>query len=267
MTGGSAGASACADRAWLVGSQYKTDANLAARQSIYAYQRPRQDIARLVLDLAGLDGGELILDVGCGNGAYLAELARRGYAGPVLGLDLSPGMLSAARDRAPGAGLVVADATAIPLPDDVASAALAPHMLYHVPDPAAAVRELRRVTRPSGRAVVVLNGNDHLRELRDVIEGTLPEVAPTVAYVHERLTLEAGERLLAGHFGTITRHDFTAELVLPDPGPVADYIRSTRIAGHLTDSEDLVTTVINRLATGPDGNFHISTHSGCLVCS
>jgi ubiquinone/menaquinone biosynthesis C-methylase UbiE len=277
------------DRPWLTGSQYKTDANLAARQSIYAYQRPKHDIARQVIDLAGLDGNEPILDVGCGNGAYLAELARRGHAGPVLGLDLSSGMLKAARDRIaaatqpaaehpasdrpsahdrpPRPGLVAADATAIPLPDDVVTVALAPHMLYHVHDAAAAVRELRRITRPGGRVLVVLNGENHLRELRDVVDETMAEAAPSLASAHERLTLEAGERLMAEHFGSITRHDFTAELVVPDPGPVADYVQSTRIAEHLPESDDLVTAVITRLGTAPDGSFHITTHSGCLICS
>ena len=255
------------DRPWLVGSQYKTDANLAARQSIYVYQRPRHDITRLVIDLAGLDGGELVADVGCGNGAYLAELAGRGHAGPVLGLDLSPGMLRAAHDRAPGAGLTVADAATLPLPGGVLDVALAMHMLYHVPEPAAAVRELRRVTRPGGRVLVVLNGDDHLRELRDAVGEWLPEAGAHLASQHERLTLEAGERLLAGHFGSVTRHDFTAELVVPDPDPVVGYVLSTRVAQHVPEPENLAAAVLDRLSTGPDGSYHISTHSGCLVCS
>lgn len=68
------------DRSCLQDIQYRTDANLAARQSIYAYQRPRLDLPPLVLDLAALRGGETVADVGCGNGAYLAELAQSGHA-------------------------------------------------------------------------------------------------------------------------------------------------------------------------------------------
>jgi SAM-dependent methyltransferase len=254
------------DRPWLVGTQYKTDANLAARQSIYVYQRPRHDITRLVIDLAGLAGGELIADVGCGNGAYLAELAGRGHAGPVLGLDLSPGMLRAARGRAPEAGLAVADAAALPLADEAVDVALAMHMLYHVPEPAAAVRELRRVTRPGGRVLVALNGEDHLRELRDLVDEALSQAGLDLAGQHERLTLDAGERLLAGQFGSVTRRDFTAELVVPAPAPLASYVLSTRVVQHAPEPEDLVAAMLDRLSTGPDGNFHISTHSGCLVC-
>jgi len=63
------------DRSWLRDVQYRTDTNLAARQSIYAYQHPQLDLPAVVLGLAGLHGSETVADVGCGNGAYLAELA------------------------------------------------------------------------------------------------------------------------------------------------------------------------------------------------
>ena len=85
-----------AERAYLRDVQYKTDVNLAARQSIYAYQQPPIDLPARVIDLAAPAAGATVVDVGCGNGAYLAELARRGSVGRVLGLDLSPGMLAAA---------------------------------------------------------------------------------------------------------------------------------------------------------------------------
>ncbi len=46
-----------ADRSFLRGSQYKTDANLAARQSVYRYQYPYLDLPARVLDLAAPRGG------------------------------------------------------------------------------------------------------------------------------------------------------------------------------------------------------------------
>ena len=153
MTDPGHAASVWTDRSFLRDVQYKTDVNLAARQSIYAYQEPPIDLARGILSLAGLSGHEVVADIGCGNGLYLAELARREHAGPVVGGDLSPGMLHAARGRAPEAGLVVADATALPFRDAAADVTLAMHMLYHVPAPKGAVRELRRITRPACRVI------------------------------------------------------------------------------------------------------------------
>lgn len=102
-----------ADRDFLRDVQYRTDANLAARQSIYACQHPRIDLPARILDVAAPAGGETVADIGCGNGAYLAELARRGFAGRVIGADLSAGILTAARGRAAPAALLAADAGAL----------------------------------------------------------------------------------------------------------------------------------------------------------
>ncbi|HTX29556.1 MAG TPA: class I SAM-dependent methyltransferase [Streptosporangiaceae bacterium] len=86
------------DRSFLRDVQYRTDANLAARQSIYAYQQPPVNLAGQVLDVAlpaGRGGIGVVADVRCGNGVYLAELARRERARHLIGVDMSPGMLRA----------------------------------------------------------------------------------------------------------------------------------------------------------------------------
>ncbi len=61
------------DPGFLRGEQYRNDANLRARQSIYAFQRPRVDLPRAVVDLARLRSEDVVLDVGCGNGAYFSR--------------------------------------------------------------------------------------------------------------------------------------------------------------------------------------------------
>jgi len=254
-------------RSCLQDVQYRTDANLAARQSIYACQRPRLDLPSRVLGLAALRGDETVADVGCGNGAYLAELARRRHAGPVLGVDLSAGMLQAARGRAPGASLVAGDAAALPLRDNASGLTLAMHMLYHVPEPLAAVRELRRITHPAGQVLVVLNGEDHLRELRDLITAALRDLTNAEPPLRERLRLDDGEDLLASEFTSITRHDFTGELLIPGPQPVEDYVRSMVITQDLPDPGAFATAVGQLVPTGDQGVFRVRTHSGCLVCS
>jgi SAM-dependent methyltransferase len=255
------------DRSWLRDVQYRTDANLATRQSIYAYQHPRLDLPALVVGLAGLRGGETVADVGCGNGAYLAELARRGHTGPALGVDLSAGMLRAARRRAPGARLAVADAAALPLCDDAADLTLVMHMLYHVPEPSAAVRELRRITRPGGQVLVLLNGEDHQRELRALIITALREFTNGEPSRPERLRLDEGEELLAREFTSVIRHDFASELVIPGPQPVEDYVRSMGVTQNLPEPEAFIAAVGCLVSRGYQGTFRIRTHCGCLVCS
>ena len=251
-------------RTYLTRVQYRTDVNLAARQAIYAYQQPRIDLAKTVLDLAGVSGAEAIADIGCGNGAYLAELARRDYAGRVVGVDLSAGMLSAASGRAPDAALLVGDAAALPMADDAVDVAMAMHMLYHVPDRLAAVQELRRITKNGGRALVVLNGADHLAELRDLILAATRDIGLSARDTWaEEYLLDYGAALLASVFGSVERHDIAAGLVVPDRAPVLDYIRSVFVAQALPDPEQLVNAAAKRL---PAGEWRIKTHSGLLIC-
>ncbi len=256
-------------KAYLTSVQYRTDVNLAARQSIYAFQEPRIDLVSAVLGLAGLTGAETVIDVGCGNGIYLAGLARREHRGPVIGVDLSPGMLAAARRGAPSAGLAVGDAAALPVADRTADVTLAPHMLYHVPDPVAAAAEFRRITRPGGQLLVVLNGNDHLTELRQLITSTAAACGYQAEAVYDSfsvMTLDDGAELLARVFASVRRHDFTGELRVPGAEPVASYVASMRNIHAVPDPAAFVAAVAKRVPFGPDGVFRVRTHSGLLIC-
>jgi ubiquinone/menaquinone biosynthesis C-methylase UbiE len=260
------------DHGYLTRVQYRDDTNLMARQSIYVYQQPRIDLMGTVLDLAGFGGHETVVDVGCGNGRYLAALARRGHAGRLLGADLSPGMVAIARLAAPPAAVAVADAALLPLADGVADVILAPHMLYHVPDRAAAVAEFRRVTRPGGQVLVVLNGSNHLAEFGEVTAETvaalgLPDPGFRVEYgTYLSMTLDDGQRLLAEVFDTVERHDFIARLVLPSAEPAARYIGSMRATQAMPDPAAFTAAAVARIPFGPDGSFVVTTHCGLLVC-
>jgi len=253
------------DPGTLTGGQYRTDANLAARQSVYAFQRPRIDLPVAVLSLARLDGTETVADIGCGNGAYLAELSRRGHHGPAVGVDLSAGMLNAARRAVAGARVLRGDAARLPLADGCAGVTLAPHMLYHVSDPLSAIAELRRVTKAGGRSLVVLNGADHLREMKD-LAATQIGSAPARDWA-EPLQLDEGLEMLRSVFGSVERHDFTAELALTDREPVAAYIRSMTPVQQLADPGAAVAKAVRAIRFGRDGGIRVRTHCGCLIAS
>jgi SAM-dependent methyltransferase len=99
----------------------------------------------------GLD----VVDVGCGPGTITAGLAEAVAPGRVWGFDRDSEAVAEARRRVPGATFAVADAHALPLPDDAVDAGWAHALLEHVPDPVAVLSELRRVVRPGGVVVAV----------------------------------------------------------------------------------------------------------------
>jgi demethylmenaquinone methyltransferase / 2-methoxy-6-polyprenyl-1,4-benzoquinol methylase len=94
------------------------------------------------------DGGT-VLDVATGTGLVAARLLERGFR--VTGLDQSPDMLAAARERFGGrVELVEASATALPFDDASFDHLTFTYLLRYVDDPAATLRELARVVRPGG---------------------------------------------------------------------------------------------------------------------
>ncbi len=109
------------------------------------------------ISAAGIPRGGVVIDVGCGTGRALPPLrAAVGQAGAVIALDVTPEMLDAARpaSEAARAALVLADARFLPFADASADAVFAAGLVNHLPDPAAGLRELARVTRPGGLLVL-----------------------------------------------------------------------------------------------------------------
>ncbi|MEV4629948.1 class I SAM-dependent methyltransferase [Micromonospora sp. NPDC049523] len=106
---------------------------------------------------ADLLTGGVVVDIGCGTGRALPAL--RDAVGPygiVIGLDLTPQMLTAARGHArrAAAELILGDARNLPFADASVDAVFAAGLLTHLPDPEAGLRELARITRPGGRLVL-----------------------------------------------------------------------------------------------------------------
>lgn len=110
-----------------------------------------------VLDLLGNVAGRRILDAGCGSGPLLADLKERGAS--VAGFDASPAMIRLARERLGNeAELQVADLTQpLPYDDEAFDDALAVLVLHYLEDWSRPLAELRRMLKPGGRLVVVVN--------------------------------------------------------------------------------------------------------------
>jgi SAM-dependent methyltransferase len=113
-------------------------------------------------DFAGVVGvGEgPALDVGCGPGALLAELAGRVGAAQVAGVDPSPPFVAAARARVPGADVRSATGEALPFQDASFTAALSQLVIAFVKDADRVAAEMRRVVRPGGVVAFAMFAHD-----------------------------------------------------------------------------------------------------------
>lgn len=97
-----------------------------------------------------------VADIGCGTG-NVAELAAP-FVKRVIAADFSPAMLAAARKRLAGVEnveFVVGELPDLAIPDASADVVFCVLVLHHLADPAQSIRELARITRASGRVVIV----------------------------------------------------------------------------------------------------------------
>ncbi len=251
-------------------TQYATDRNLRARQRLWERQEPGFDVVAWTLDLVGVMPGFRVLDVGCGNGRYLA--APRSLGAEAVGCDLSVGMLK----TAPTDSVVTADAVALPFPAGRFDVVLAPHMLYHVAYRRAAAREFRRVLARGGRCVAVANGAGHLGSLRSVVQDAAAPFQPEWRWTDrlgEPFSLENGAEQLSVAFDDVqcVRPSEPGRAVVADPEVIADYVASVGdiYRRELVRSWDrLVEDVRTRAAEviDRDGAFGVEGDVGAFVC-
>ena len=117
-------------------------------------ERFKEDAAGFVIavDELAITPGETVLDLGCGAGRALADLAAAvGTSGTVIGLDVTAEMLAAARRESSEAALVLALAEWLPLGDSTCDVILAAGLLSHLDDPLLGLVEIGRVARPGAR--------------------------------------------------------------------------------------------------------------------
>jgi SAM-dependent methyltransferase len=126
------------------------DANIGGYDSAFG-SVARQTVVPM-LDAARVTRGMRVLDICCGPGMLAAGTLERDAE--AVGLDFSAQAVELARRLVPKGRFQQGDAQALPFPAGSFDAVLCGYGVMHLPEPAAALREMLRVLRPGGRAVL-----------------------------------------------------------------------------------------------------------------
>jgi SAM-dependent methyltransferase len=254
------------DRQVLTTEAYADNSRLAARLSIYDWQRPRLDLVGLALSRLGATTGP-VLDVGWGVGNYTGRLRAERPGLRVVPVDLAAGMLPE----------VVGEVDRLPFASGSAGAALAMHMLYYATDPRDALAELRRVLRPGGRLVVSTNAADDKREMGDLWRASLRDLGladqPAYPYQDRRFSLDVAIDLIGQVFGAYDVHHHRSEIAVPDPDVVLAYVDSTKDTARLLPAgltwSHYLTAAGRRIRAEIDrvGTFRLTGHVGILTAT
>ena len=217
------------DQVYLTQNQYRDSSNLDARVALHRRfsTNPRGWFPWVFDTLEKLPSPARVLELGCGPGLLWSTNVERIPPEWVITLsDLSDGMLQAAWRNLVVTGRAYKyeniDAQSIPHPDETFDIVIANHMLYHVPDRALALREIRRVLKPGGHFLASTIGATHMSEMDEWIK----MVDPTHEAASLPFTLESGAAELATVFTDVNCLRYPDSLQISEVEPIIAYIRS-----------------------------------------
>lgn len=232
-------------------SQYsRTSDRLALRVAILSYDTNAQTWYSWLEDRLGVAGD--VLEVGSGTG----ELWRRidSSRARLTLTDFSSAMCEQLRKLAlPHATVHQCDAMRLPFADASFDLVIANHMLYHLDDPEAALKDFARVLRPRGRLRVSLNGRSHIEELL-ALGAAVKRPSPILDAA--RITAETATDLLSKHFKKTTMERFPGEFDVPSPGPIMGYLASWSDEPMTTTQESDALAIV-REKISREGSFKI----------
>lgn len=152
---------------------------------------------------------------------------------------------------------------------------MAMHMLYHVPDIPAAIRELRRITKQGGIVLASTNSSNHLAEIDDLMDAAISRQLgrPVQAMPALSFTTKTGTAMLSREFSSVTLHAHDVTLSIPSAEPVMAYVASIREPSLAWVGEPLdFDVVLGDIAVRVEqiiqahGSFRATSHMGVFIC-
>ncbi len=245
--------------------QYRDSSNLSVRAGLHArFSTEEYPWFHWVFDHFDIPENGRVLELGCGTGLLWREnLGRVPHGWGVILSDASQGMVQEVEQTLLHTDLQftfeVVDAQSIPYEKHSFDVVIANHMLYHVPDLARALSEIRRVLQPEGSLYATTVGLNHMAELRNVPRklgiGTLDSSEQTIA----QFNLDNGAGELAQWFTEVEVERKNGTLLVTEATPLVEYIMSYIC---LSDEEAVELHAYFDREIQCKGAFRITTESG-----
>jgi SAM-dependent methyltransferase len=201
---------------WVVDRAARCPSGARARE-VYGADDVHDFARRAILEAVRLGPGDRLIEVGCGGGMLLRAALDTGAT--ATGIDHSEEMVRLARQRAPGAEVVLGAADDLPCADASFTAAAMSIVLMFLAEPAAALRECQRVLEPGGRLAIYTTAPS--------LRGTPAAPEPLASRAHFYDDDELAELVIgAGFAHAVVANDDGGQLVTAHaPGQLS--VRST----------------------------------------
>lgn len=258
--------------------QYGDSSNFNARIYLHAvYGTNRNSWPEWVFDGIEKTGNARVLEIGCGNALlWKANAAKIPEDWTITLSDFSAGMLEDARRNTEGIcsrfTYEVIDVENIPYADGSFDIIIANHMMYHIPDRARALSEIKRVLAGDGTFYATTMERAYMKEIRSTLREyrTGSTGSGSSGGIMENFSLENGKEQLDPHFGRVDLLTYVNKLEVTGAGHFTDYVYSCNGIANgrvlLEEHErDNFTGFIQRMIQR-EGNINISANAGMFIC-
>jgi SAM-dependent methyltransferase len=224
------------------------------------------------LERTRVKSGTRYLDVGCGAGMAAQIAAARGAR--VSGIDAADALLGIARRRTPEGDFRRADLEALPFEDHSFDVVTGFNSFQYAGNPAVALGEARRVTRPGGAVVIVTWGNPDGMEAASLVAAVRPLMPPPPPGAPGPFALsdESALRKFAADAGLepLEIFDVDSPFVYADEATAVRGLNSSGVAARaMENSNEEAVTEAHAKAIAPfrqpDGSYRIKATFRCLL--
>ena len=210
-----------------VRKQYSTADRLNIRISIHTkYSTNKHGFGNWIASHYDIRDGMSVLELGCGTGSmWIGRSGLIGLCSKLVLSDFSEGMSETAKQNVgtyENLEYRVIDIQNIPYEDGAFDVVIANMMLYHVPDLALGLKEVRRVLKPGGTFYTATYGEHGIVEY---VAGLLSSLG-VEDRTNKVFTLQNGAQWLGRFFKEIKRSDYEDSLAVSDVNDLTDYIFS-----------------------------------------
>lgn len=262
----------------LRSEQYADSSNLNARADLHdLFSVNERGLHLWEFDhLLQLASGR-ILELGSGPGYVWVKNQDRVPADwRVVVSDLSAGMLFEARDRTsqlmPNLTYAVIDGQRLPFPDRSFGVVTAHHMLYHLPNIRHGIGEIRRVLDRSGYLLAATNGEDHMKEIRELVHALSDDLIfgsrDACGSASALFMKENGRSFLSDFFDEVDWIEYQDALRITDPKPLEEYVLSfPGNASEVFASDQMMSKLREAIRSkmSDDGVFYVTKSVGMFV--
>ena len=250
----------------IVKEQYKDSSNLNTRISIHSkYSVNKQGFGNWIISNYNLKNGARVLELGCGTGdMWKNHLNIIDNVSQLILTDFSDGMIKTTKETLgenDKLSYKVVDIQNIPFEDESFDIVIANMMLYHVPDLAKGLSEVKRVLADDGVFYCATFGeNGIIQYLSSLLKDYGVE-----DNVNKNFTLQNGAQKLGTYFASVAKLDYEDALEVTDIDDIIDYIYSLSSMTELSSAarQDIKQILEKHMVNGV---LHVPKEYGMFVC-